>query len=213
MLRKPDTDYPKIAVASLIQRASDIVAACRRDRKELCEAGLDWKNVEKLDSLIVPCADIDAEYRYKKQTDREKTALVHGRVAQCRELRNTTVKAVRTAFILAGIEATAPIFPRKQASSGVVQDLSDIAVFCQLNAEQLKKTHFDFRMADKAGRAAKELADALAEYAYNKTRPSELIEKRNRLCKELYEIMANICKIGKIIFEKDPLRRKAYRTR
>ena len=52
MRRKPDNDYPKIAVDSLIQKASDIVAACRRDQKELSESWLDWKIVEKLDALI-----------------------------------------------------------------------------------------------------------------------------------------------------------------
>jgi hypothetical protein len=213
MRRKPDTNYPKIAVATLIQRASDIVAACRRDRKELCDAGLDWKNVEKLSGLIAPCADIEAQYRNQKQNDREKTALVHDRVVKYRALRNTTVKAVRAAFVLAGIEAAVPVFPRKQAGAGVVQDLSDIATFCQLNAEQLKKTSFDFRMADKAGNSAKELAEALAENGYSKTRPSELLEKRNRICRELYEAMNDICKIGRLTFEKDPLRRKTYRIR
>jgi hypothetical protein len=213
MRRKPDTDYPKIAVASLIQRASDIVAACRRDRKELCQAGLDWKSVEKLAALIVPCADIEAQYRSQKQNDREKTALVRDRVVQCRELRDATVKAVRVAFISAGIEATVPVFLRNQAAAGVVQDLCDIAMFCHLNVEQLKKTRFDFRIADEAGKAAKELAETLAENSYNKTRPSELLEKRNQLCKELYENMADICAIGRQTFEKDPLRRKTYRTR
>jgi hypothetical protein len=213
MRRKPDTDYPKIAVATLIQRASDIVAACNRDRKELCEAGLDWKNVEKLAGLIAPCADMDAEYRYRKQTDREKTALVRDRVVQCCKLRNKTVNAVRAAFTLAGIEATVPVFPRKQAGAGVVQDLSDIAMYCHLNAEKLKKTHFDFQMAEEAENAAKELSEALAENGYNKTNPSGLLEKRNRLCKELYEAMNDICKFGRLTFEKDPLRKKTYRIR
>jgi hypothetical protein len=212
MRRKPDTDYPKIAVATLIQRASDIVAACDRDRNELCEAGLDWKNVEKLAGLIVPCADIDAEYRYQKQTDREKTALARDRVVQCCKLRNTTVNAVRAAFTLAGIEATVPVFPRKQAGAGVVQDLSDIAMYCHLNAEKLKKTHFDFHMAEEAENAAKELSEALAENGYNKTNPSELLEKRNRLCKELYEAMVEICGLGRNVFRKDVLRKKAYRV-
>jgi hypothetical protein len=71
---------------------------------------------------------------------------------------------------------------------------------------------FDFRMADEAGRAAKELSDALAENAYNKTRPSELIEKRNRLCKEMYETMVEICALGRNVFRKDVLRKKAYRV-
>jgi hypothetical protein len=155
---------------------------------------------------------MEAGYRLQKRNDREKTALVRGRVVQCRALRNATVKAVRIAFISAGIEATVPVFPRKQAGAGVVQDLSDIATFCQLNAEQLKKTRFDFRMADKAGRAAKELSEALAESAYNKSRPSELIEKRNRLCKELYEAMVEICGLGRNVFRKDVLRKKAYRV-
>jgi hypothetical protein len=91
MRRKPDNDYPKIAVDSLIQKASDIVAACRRDQKELSESWLDWKIVEKLDALVSPCADIAAEYMYEKQTGREKTAEMRDFMLRCCTLRDTLI--------------------------------------------------------------------------------------------------------------------------
>jgi hypothetical protein len=159
MRKIPDTNYPKIAVDSLIQRASDIVAACRRDREELCEAGLDWKLVENLGKLVSPCTDVEAEYRYQKCCDREKTAQMRDRMVQCTQLRDDTVKAVRNAFSSAGIKAAVPSFPRKQSGASLIQDLSDIAMFCRLNADQLKETPFDFRIAEKARHTVKELSD------------------------------------------------------
>ena len=213
MRRKPDNDYPKIAVDSLIQKASDIVAACRRDQKELSESWLDWKIVEKLDALVSPCADIAAEYMYEKQTGREKTAEMRDFMLRCCTLRDTLIKAVRASFTLTGIEDSLPHFTRSRDSAGIVQDLSDISVFCSLNAEQLKKTPFDFQKADEAGSAVKELANTIAENQCRRSTPSKTLEKRNQLFRELYEAMATICVIGRFVFRKDPLRRKAYRIR
>ena len=213
MRNKPDTDYPKIAVDSLIQRASDIVAACRRDQKELSEAGFDWNSVEKLNAMISPCTDIEAEYRLQKETSREKTVETRNFMLRCCTLRDTLIKAVRASFTLTGFDDTLPDFTRSRDSAGVVQDLSDISVFCRLNAEQLKKTPFDFQKVDEAKRAVYELADALAENEYRKSLPSEHLENRNRLCKELHEAMVAICVTGRYVFRKDPLRRKAYRIR
>ena len=210
---KPDNNYPKIAVDTLIQRASDIVAICRKDRKELCEAGLDWKNVEKLAALIDPCTDIEAEYRLQKSCDLEKTAHMQDRMVQYTKLRDATVKAVRYAFLSAGINAAVPSFPRKRSGASLIQDLSDIATFCRLNAGELKNTNFDFNLADKARSAVEELTDELADNDLRKIQPSEVLEKRNRICNELYETMVEICAVGKKNFKKDPQRKKAYLVR
>jgi hypothetical protein len=82
-----------------------------------------------------------------------------------------------------------------------------------LNAEQLKKTPFDFQKADEAGSAVKELANTIAENQCRRSTPSKTLEKRNQLFRELYEAMAAICMIGRYVFRDDPLRRKAYRIR
>jgi hypothetical protein len=213
MRKKTRIDYPKISVVSLIQRASDVAAACTRDHKELNDAGLDWKKVENLESLIAPCSDIEAEYSYQKQQKKEKTAHMRKRMAQCLSLRDSTIKAARAAFILAGIKANVPSFPRKRSGASLIQDLSDIAAFCHLNADQLKKTPFDFNLAEKAAQTAKELSDELATYEYIKSEPSKFLEKRNRTCKEIYKTMVDICGIGRHVFWNDPDRRKAYKSR
>jgi hypothetical protein len=89
----------------------------------------------------------------------------------------------------------------------------DIAMFCRLNAGELKNTNFDFSLADKAHRTVEVLTEELAENDLKKIQPSEILEKRNRLCNELYKTMVEICAIGRQVFRKDPLRRKAYRPR
>ena len=213
MRKKPDNNYPKIAVDSLIQRASDIVVICRKDRKELCKEGLDWKLVENLAALIDPCTDMEAEYRFQKSCDQEKTAQMQERIVQCTKLRDAMVKAVRTAFLSAGIKAAVPSFPRKQSGASLIQDLSDIAAFCCLNAGELKNTNFDFSLADKARSTIEELTNELADNDLRKIQPSKILEKRNRLCNELYKKMVEICAAGKKAFENDPQRKKAYRIR
>jgi hypothetical protein len=94
----------------------------------------------------------------------------------------------------------------------LIQDLSDIATFCRLNDGELKNTNFDFNLADKARSAVEELTDELADNDLRKIQPSEVLEKRNRLCNELYETMVEICATGKKTFKKDPQRKKAYRV-
>jgi hypothetical protein len=209
---KPATDYPKMAVAALIQRASDVTVACCRDKKELCRAGLDWKDVTLLRGLLVKCADKEAEYQYKKEHDREVTAKMRERMAQCEKLRDQTARSVRRAFLSIDIAPEMPVFLRKRGGAEIVQDLSDIAVFCRMNAANLKRARFDFKLADEAAQTSKNLALELAEARYDKTTPSELVEKRNRICRELYNLAVEVCDKGRKVFKDEPLRKNAYRS-
>jgi hypothetical protein len=212
MRRKPETDYPKIAVADLVQRANDLAVACRRDKKELCRAGVGWQDAEKLALWAKQCAMLEAKYQYKKEHDREMTARLRERLAQCEKLRDETAKAVRSALLSIDITPEMPVFLRKRAGSDIVQDLNDIAVFCRMNSSDLKKARFDFRLADEAARTCKKLAMELAEAMFIKTTPSELVERRNRMCRELYELAVEICDKGRKLFKNDPLRVKSYRS-
>jgi hypothetical protein len=210
MKTKFGPDYPKIAVASLIQRASDLVTACRRDEKELRMAGLDWKYVEMLGGSIAKCADKEAEYQYQKDKNTEETALLAEYVRSCEMLRRDVAEAARIAFSLAKAEVPLPRIRGARSRIDLVQDLSDIAVFCRIHEEPLKKGRFNFSLVDKAARTAKELSDRLAEAAFQKSTPSTLLEERNRICRKMHEAAVEICRIGRKVFRHDRFMKKAY---
>ena len=210
MRTKPETDYPKMDVAALIQRASDIRTACRRDRKGLAKAGLDWKKVEAVDGLIRACSEKEAEYGLQKEAKARETARLLEYVQSCARLRRDAAESAGIALSNAGAGIKTPVVRGGRSRVDLVQDLSDIAVFCRIHADCLEKGRFDSGIVEKAERTVKELSGALAEAELRKRTPSAQLEERNKICRELYKKCMELCRLGRMVFKNDVLRYGDY---
>jgi hypothetical protein len=210
MRTKPENGYPKINVAKLIQRASDLATACCRDKKELVKQGLDWNKAKIIGGLISTCSEKEAEYQLQKEKKADETARLLDYVKSCGMVYKEAVKSANRALCAVGTGIKAPGIRGARSRAELVQDLSDIAVFCRMHNKDLKKARFDFRLAEKAKRTAKELSEALAEAQLRKRTPSKLVEERNRICSELYETGMEVCRIGRQAFKHDCLRKRDY---
>jgi hypothetical protein len=61
--------YPKISIASIVQRAQDLVVVCERDSSELKIVKLPWDHVLRLAVLVKECADAEALLQLKKESN------------------------------------------------------------------------------------------------------------------------------------------------
>ncbi len=203
--------YPQISIASFVQRANDIVVACRNDRAELEKAGLQWEQVERASVLLKECSDTEAQLRVIKQDNMLLTADLRTYKSQCRIMRNHLARQIRNAAKTLNIDFHLPQYKSHLSQADLVQDLNDLGVLCRNNRSLLEKTGFDLKIAEQATHKSKELAERIAEIEVNKTNTvSEQLLHRNVLCKELYDLLKGICLIGRTTFMDNPLRKRFY---
>lgn len=203
--------YPQISIASLIQRANDIVVACRKDRSELEKAGLRWELVERASVLLKECSDTDAQLQIIKQDNKLLTAHFKRYLSQCRMMRNQLARQIRNAGVTLNVNFHLPQYKSHLSRADLVQDLNDLGVLCRKNRVLLEKTVFDFKLADQVSHKSKELAERIAEIEVDRSNTlTEQLLYRNALCKELYDLLKGICLIGRTTFMNDPQRIRFY---
>jgi hypothetical protein len=206
-------NYPKKNIARLIQRANDIVVACRNDKDELTEQGLSWNLVQELAELVPQCSDIDVQYRLQKETNELSTSNLKDYLKKSVELRTQLAEDIRMAFEKAEVNVVLSGTWQNRAQSKIVQDLNDFAVLVRVYQKELQSINFNFELVNQAACASKELAMMIA-YVELDRETIKTIELPNRytMLNTMYSKMKEICKYGRRAFNKQPGRRFPYRA-
>jgi hypothetical protein len=204
--------YPKISVTSLVQRASDLGVLCRRDRAELERAGLSWPAAEELHAAMNACVDTDVRWLLTRESGKAATYELGLYVRRCRKLRSDCTTAIRNALQAAHATIACPSFRESRTRPGLVQDLSDIAVYCRINRPTLEQGNFNFSLAETAAATVSQLATALARVQVDRESERENLDARNAAHRKLYRDVLAICRIGRDAFKNDPGNRRNYRT-
>jgi hypothetical protein len=206
-------NFPKKNISRLIQRANDIVVACRRDKHELTGLGLSWEKVQELAELAPVCSDIDIQYRLQKETNALATSELKDVIKKCIALRTRLAEDIRTAFGIAEVHYVLKGTWKNKTQTALVQDLNDLAVLARIYRSELERVNFDFTLAHHAACESKELSMLIATVTLDREMVTTT-EQTNRyeMLISLYNKMKVICTYGRRAFAKDPVRRFAYRA-
>jgi hypothetical protein len=205
-------NYPKKNITRLIQRANDIVVACRNDKDELTEQGLSWDLVQELAELVPQCSDIDVQYRLQKETIILTTKDFKQYEKTCFKLRSDLWKAINDAFKFCGVRIQLCGVSQKKARTSLVQDLNDLAYISRIYNDQLKEVRFNFALSVKAARTAREFDEKYAFLYIEREALCCVVQPQRYLhISELFKKMNTICNYGRLAFKGDPVRRQSYR--
>jgi hypothetical protein len=204
--------YPNRNVASLIQRANDLVHACRRDKQELLAAGMDWQFVERAARLIPLLAQTEAECKLDREVRWTDTANLNSFVKECRKLRTRIATDLRTAAAAHSIPLRVPPLSNKCCRSELVQALADLSFIINSFKTELQQAHFDVSLAALVGDTATKLSLQMADIVLDREAPLPRLEKRNTYFHELRTLLISICTFGRKSFPSDTRLRRAYRT-
>ncbi|HEX2959075.1 MAG TPA: hypothetical protein VHO70_19725 [Chitinispirillaceae bacterium] len=204
--------YPKISIASLIQRASDITNTCYHDKEDLLKVLLPWDRVEQLAELIPLLSEADSLYQLQLECNAVATAKLYEYIDECKKLRTKLRAAINTAFKLCGHKLKIPGMSQKREQCEIAQDLNDLAVVCQKNRESFSKVHFDFKLEERAVQACVKLSAEVADLALDR----ECVETREftirkKIYDELCQVATEICLYGNNAFCDKPERKRLYR--
>ena len=203
--------YPKIGIAALIQRANDLVVACRNDRAELEKAGLEWELVEKTASMVNLAADAAAQYQVARERSARLTLRHKEFVLECRQLRSILAENLRIAERKKQIVLNVPSYKKRRLHANLVQDLYDLGVICRDNRECIEATGFDFALEAQAFQKSEELAEQIAERTVAcSSGLLKLHTARNLLFDELHRTIQYICMFGRKVFKDNQARKKNY---
>lgn len=204
-------DYPKICIASFVQRANDLAFICYQDKPELQKAGLQWETVEQVAKLVKVCAKADANWRIEKRAMVRATEEHRAYIKECRKLRSRLAENIRGSMRQAGKKIVLSKLSWNNGIAVIIQDLNDLAVISERLRGYLVNYNFDFDLAYQAACKSKELAKASANLILQRnTLRSTYLEPRNLLIKELRNKMKEICFYARKAFSGAPQRRVNY---
>ncbi len=205
------TGYPKVEISSLLQRANDIALACRRDKKELEDAGLNWAIVDSLVKLSNECLWLNAKLVVEKSKCTSGTRRLDQFEKECRDFRSSIIRKMRAALELHPAPVPVLSYSEDRSRAKLIQDLCDLYVIIRENGPALARGGFDISLGERACERMQALSDLSVATVVSRNIPDELIKERNCLCHELMDLIMAICSLARGIFRVDDPRAADYR--
>ncbi len=162
--RKKHSKIPKISVASLVQRGSDLAAICRRDRTYLQRSGLPWEHVVAMHKAALELAESDAVWRVENDRRLLLTHKMKKLVATAFMLQKMVVRRMRVANALSGLNLKIPSFSERRSQADIIQNLNDLSVLGYYYIKNFKKWEIEPPLLRQAAVESKLLAERLAAH-------------------------------------------------
>lgn len=143
-------NYPKVNIASLIQRANDLITVCTRDFDYLKQYGLTKEMINELDRLFVQSEQAFVDHAMCKDTLDEKQRLLTLRYKEAYKLRSDLAEHIKRLCLLLNIELRLPSYSCRKQQADLVQDLHDLGTVCRTYKEQFIGQQFDTTLIDQA---------------------------------------------------------------
>jgi hypothetical protein len=202
---------PDLPVDIVVQEAVDLQEWCKKDRDALVQAGLDWKYAEELTVRALALSKLEAEWTaeyngWKEFRKEWKAALKSGR-----ELRSEMAHHFYSAFdSIPGARVKIRRMSTGRSNADVIQGLFELAVFGNLNPNELKEVGVDPVILDKAKQTSASLSKLLARLNSTIRGGSDNQILRNKAYFHLKEAIDEVRRFGKLVFWKNKARYKGY---
>ncbi len=204
---------PKNSIGTLLEYAGFLYSACRRDKEELLQVGLQWENAELLPELLDKCAYAQSDLTITREEWARKKEELDTFIKECRKFRTRFAGELRELFKIEKIDYNVPGFKKTgRVLSSLAQDLNDLAVLYRHSRPYLKKIPYTEAMENEAVNRAMMLDEKISQYrVYKKSALKDAVKKRNDWYYKLYDLYKEICCFGRRAFPDDP-RRQNYCT-
>lgn len=209
-IKKPKK--PGIPVSAYLQEASNLYLWCVPDKADLIKADLNPLFIDELPVRTGACHHAQSLWEKQRKTKGPAEKEWDLRSPFAYALRIQIITDFRHAFrkhprLLKGVRAIA----RSRGDAGMIQGLSDLALFGERHMELLNKINFDLAQLDLAEATSREMGHLLgAVHAEDVKKKAKLI--RDQAYTHLKEAVDEIRSCGKYQFKDDPVRLVGYRS-
>jgi predicted DNA-binding protein YlxM (UPF0122 family) len=204
-------NYPKINIASLLQRANDLITVCSRDKEYLKQYGLTDAMIDELDRLFVESEQAFVDHVMCRDTLDEKQRTLALRYKEAYTLRSSLAEHIKRLCVLLNIEFKLPSYSCRKQQADLVQDLHDLATVCRTYKEQFTGHQFDPTLIDQALTLSETLSQAIVDVTvFRESVLAEALQKRNELFIQTRQLMLTICVIGRNAYNNNSEARKNF---
>jgi hypothetical protein len=205
---------PNMPVSIALQEAEDLYEWCQPDKTVLVAAGLDWTQVEGLQSRIGACRYAQSVWQKEYQSPEAAQKAWKEQSPAAFTLRDDLVHHCLHAF------RNDPVLLKRaqniaegDSNADMVQDLSDLSVLGIENPAPLAAIKVDATLFTLAATKAEEMADLLAQANGEHRSKSQLKITRDKAFAHMKKVVDEIRLHGQYKFWHDDERRKGYVSR
>lgn len=204
-------NYPKVNIASLLQRANDLITVCTHDKEYLKQYGLTDTMVDELDRLFVLSEQAFVDHAMCRDTLKEKQRGLAKCYKEVYILRSSLAEHIKRLCLLLNIEFKLPSYSSRKQQADLVQDLHDLATVCMKYKGQFVQQQFDPSLIDQAFTLSEMLSQAIVDVTvYRESDLADALQKRNELFIQTRQLMLTICVIGRNAYNNNPAARKNF---
>jgi hypothetical protein len=204
-------NYPKVNIASLMQRANDLITVCTREKEHLKRYGLTDAMLDELDRLFVQSEQAFVDHAMCKDTLTEKQRALDLRSKEAYRLRSALAKHIRRAGKLLRIDISLPSYIKRKQQADLVQDLHDLATLARTQKELFRQKQFDISLIDQAFTLSDSLSQCIIDVTvYRGSTLEDAMRQRNALFNQMRQLMIDLCVIGRDAYSDNPEARKNF---
>jgi predicted DNA-binding protein YlxM (UPF0122 family) len=204
-------NYPKVNIASLLQRANDLITVCSRDKEYLQRYGLTDSMITELDRLFVQSEQAFVDHAMCRDTLDEKQCSLAHYYKEAYILRSNLAEHIKRLCRLLHIEFKLPSYSSRKQQADLVQDLHDLATVCRTYKEQFISQQFDPTLIDHAFTLSEMLSHVIVDVTvYRESVLADALQKRNEIFIQTRQLMLTICVIGRNAYNDNPDARKNF---